>query len=136
MPLAAPARDPASRVRARSGRARGAARGMTLVEVLIVVVIAVVVSVMLVGGSGQLAGARLKHAATALSGAVRVAFTRATSTSKHLRLVFDIDGSSVWLEEGDAPMLVTLKDKTGAGGADPATDAERAAIADGETIMK
>jgi general secretion pathway protein H len=109
---------------------------MTLVEVLIVVVIAVIVSVMLVGGSGQLAGARLKHAAAALAGAVRVAFTRATTTSKHLRLVFDIDGSSVWLEEGDAPMLVTLKDKTGAGGADPATEAEKAAIADADTILK
>jgi general secretion pathway protein H len=118
----------------RHGRA--SSRGMTLVEVLVVVVIAVIVSVMLVGGSGQLAGARLKHAATALTGAVRVAFTRSTSTSKHLRLVFDIDASTMWLEEADAPMLVTLKDKTGAGGADPATEAEKAAIAEGEGILK
>jgi general secretion pathway protein H len=109
---------------------------MTLVEVMIVVIIAVMVSVVLVGGSGQLAGARLKHAATALSGAVRVAFTRATTTSKHLRLVFDIGSSTVWMEEGDAPMLVTMKDKTGAGGADPATDAEKAAIADAQSIVK
>jgi prepilin-type N-terminal cleavage/methylation domain-containing protein len=61
----------------RHGRA--SSRGMTLVEVLVVVVIAVIVSVMLVGGSGQLAGARLKHAATALTGAVRVAFSSSTS---------------------------------------------------------
>ena len=95
-----------------------------------------IISVVLVGGSGQLSGARLKHAATAIAGAVRVAFTRATSTSKHLRLVFDIEHSAVWMEEADAPMLVTMKDKTGAGGADPATDAEKAAIADAETIVK
>jgi general secretion pathway protein H len=109
---------------------------MTLVEVMVVVVIAVIVSVMLVGGSGQLAGARLKHAASALAGAVRVAFTRATTTSKHLRLVMDVSSSTVWMEEGDAPMLVTMKDKTGAGGADPATEAEKAAVADAETIVK
>jgi general secretion pathway protein H len=108
---------------------------MTLVEVMVVVVIAGIIAVMLVGGSGQLSGARLKHAATALSGAVRVAFTRATSTSKNLRLVFDIDASTIWLEEGDAPMLVT-HDKSAAAGADPATEAERAAIAEGESIVK
>jgi general secretion pathway protein H len=108
---------------------------MTLVEVMVVVVIATLISVLLVGGSGQLSGARLKHSATALTGAIRVAFTRATSTSKNLRLVFDIDGNAMWLEEGDAPMLVS-KDKSAAGGADPATAAEKAAIAEGESIVK
>ncbi len=131
---AVPAPD-ASRPRQRGASRVAGARGMTLVEVMVVVVIAAIIAVMLVGGSGQLSGARLKHAATALSGAVRVAFTRATSTSKNLRLVFDLDASTIWLEEGDAPMLVT-HDKSAAAGADPATEAERAAIAEGESIVK
>jgi general secretion pathway protein H len=42
----------------------------------------------------------------------------------------------MWLEEGDAPMLVQTKDTTGTGGADPATDAERAAIEEGADILK
>src|SRR5271170_6701092 len=116
-------------------RAR-ASRGMTLLEIMVVMIIIAVLVVGVVGGTGQLGGARLKHTATAISGAVKVAYTRATATSKSLRLVFDIDASTMWLEEGDAPMLVQSKDKSGSGGADPATDAERIALADGADILQ
>ncbi len=109
---------------------------MTLIEIMVVMVLIAVVTVGVIGGTGQLAGARLKHAATAIGGAVKVAFTRATATSKSLRLVFDLDASTMWLEEGDAPMLVQAKDLSGSGGADPATDAERVALADGADILK
>jgi general secretion pathway protein H len=115
---------------------RGDERGMTLIEIMVVMVIIAVVVVGVVGGTGQLGGARLKHAATAISGAIKVAYTRATATSKSLRLVFDLDANTLWLEEGDAPMLVQTKDKAGAGGADPATDAERAAQEEGADILK
>src|SRR5271170_535050 len=116
-------------------RAR-ASRGMTLLEIMVVMIIIAVLVVGVVGGTGQLGGARLKHTATAISGAVKVAYTRATARSRSLRLVFDIDSSTMWLEEGDAPMLVQTKDTTGTGGADPATDAERAAIEEGSDILK
>ncbi|HEY2517601.1 MAG TPA: prepilin-type N-terminal cleavage/methylation domain-containing protein [Polyangiaceae bacterium] len=115
---------------------RAAQRGLTLIEIMVVMLIIVVLMVGVVGGSGQLGGARLKHGAAGITGAVRVSFTRATATSKSLRLVFDIDKSALWLEEGDSPMLVQSKDKTGTGGAQAATDAERAAIAEGESILK
>ena len=105
-------------------------------EIMIVMLIIVLVMGGVVMGSGQLGGSRLKHAATALTGASRVAFTRATATSKSMRLVFDIDQSTVWLEEGDAPMLVRAKDATSTGGADPATAIEKQAVEEGETIVK
>jgi general secretion pathway protein H len=128
--------DVLARLLSRGPHVRGRARGMTLIEIMVVMVIIAVLMVGVVGGSGQLGGARLKHTAASISGAVRVAFTRATATSKSLRLVFDLDASTMWLEEGDMPMLVQTKDKTGTGGADPATDAERAAIAEGDSIVK
>ena len=109
---------------------------MTLLEILVVMVIIAVVVVGVIGGSGQLGGARLKHAATAISGAVKVGYTRATATSKSLRLVFDIDESTMWLEEGDAPMLVQVKDASGSGGADPATEMEKLALAQGADILQ
>jgi general secretion pathway protein H len=109
---------------------------MTLLEIMVVMIIIAVVVVGVVGGTGQLAGARLKRTATSISGAVKVAYTRATATSRNLRLVFDMDHQALWLEEGDAPMLVQTKDKTGTGGADPATDAEKAAIEEGAEILK
>jgi general secretion pathway protein H len=109
---------------------------MTLLEIMVVMIIIAVLTVGIVGGTGQLAGARLRHTATALSGAVKVAFTRATATSKSLRLVFDLESNTIWLEEGDAPMLVQTKDRTGTGGADPATEAEKAAIEEGADILK
>jgi general secretion pathway protein H len=109
---------------------------MTLLEIMVVMIIIAVVVVGVVGGTGQLAGARLKRTATSISGAIKVAYTRATATSRNLRLVFDLDRESLWLEEGDAPMLVQTKDKSGTGGADPATDAEKAAIEEGSEILK
>ena len=109
---------------------------MTLLEIMVVMVIIAILVVGIVGGTGQLGGARLKHTATAISGAVRVAYTRATATSKSLRLVFDIESHAMWLEEGDVPMLVQAKDHSGAAGADPATDAEKLALAEGAEILK
>jgi len=122
-------------VRARRAARRGG-RGMTLLEILVVMVIIAGVVVGVIGGTGQLGGARLKHAATAISGAVKVSYTRATATSKSLRLVFDFEKNAIWLEEGDAPMLVQAKDLSGSGGADPATDAEKLALAEGADILQ
>jgi hypothetical protein len=109
---------------------------MTLIEIMVVMVLVALVLGAVVFGSGQLSGSRLKHTATSVSGAVRVAFTRATATSRSVRIVFDIDNSTMWLEEGDVPMLVQTKDLTGTGGADPVTEAEKRAVAEGERLIK
>ncbi len=134
--LAHSARVRASGPRRAPSVRRPGQRGLTLLEIMVVMVIMAVLVVGVLGGTGQLGSARLKHAATAISGAVKVAYTRATATSKSLRLVFDLDANTMWLEEGDAPMLVQSKDKSGAGGADPATDAERLAREEGADILQ
>jgi general secretion pathway protein H len=122
---------------ARAHRARRAAsRGMTLIEIMIVMVILAAVMGGVVLGSGQLGTARLKHAASSLAGGVRVGFTRATATSRSMRLVFDFESNAMWLEEGDAPMLVQSKGTGGSGGADPATVAEQQALAEAKSIVQ
>ena len=87
-------------------------------------------------GSGQMTSSRLKRATTMLAGAVRVAFTRATATSKSQRLVLDLDERTLWLEESDAPMLVQSKDTAGTGGAAAVTEAERLAFKESDRILK
>jgi general secretion pathway protein H len=89
-----------------------------------------------VSGTQQTPSARLKKSAAMVNAAVKVAYTRATATSKHLRLVFDFEGQTVWLEESESPMLVQSKDLSGAAGADPVTEVERQAIVEGERILK
>src|SRR5271166_6012895 len=115
---------------------RSAERGLTLIEILVVMALMAVVTGAVVGGSMQLPSARLRRSVTMIASAIKVAYTRATATSRDLRLVMDIDRQKIWLEESDAPMLVQFKDTTGTGGADPVTEAERAAIAETEQILK
>jgi general secretion pathway protein H len=115
---------------------RSAERGLTLIEILVVMGLIAVVTGAVLGGSMQLPSARLKRSATMIASAMKVAYTRASATSRDLRLVMDLDRQKVWLEESDAPMLVRSKDTTGTGGADAVTDAERAAIAETDQILK
>jgi len=88
-----------------------------------------------VAGSQQLPSAKLRRSATMIASAIKVAYTRATATSRDLRMVLDLEHGKVWLEESDAPMLVQSKDKTGTGGADPMTQAEKAALDEGAKIL-
>jgi general secretion pathway protein H len=109
---------------------------MTLIEVLIVLAIIAIVMGAVVIGSGRTASAEVAHGATMMSSAIRVGFNRASSTSKPVRLVMDFGEGSIWLEEGDQPMLVQSKDVTATGGAAPATVAEKQAIEESGRIVK
>jgi general secretion pathway protein H len=102
---------------------------------IVMLLIGLMMGVMIFG-SGQMTASRLKRATTMVAGAVRVAFTRATATSKSQRLVFDLDAQTLWLEESATPMLVQPKDTTGTGGAAAVTEAERLAFQENATIMK
>ena len=117
-------------------RRRVLRRAMTLIEVLIVMALIALILGAVVAGSGQLGSSRLRHSSTMLVGAVRVGFTRATASSKTVRLVMDFTDNAIWLEEGDQPHLVQSKDLTGTGGAEAATMAEKQAIADSGRILK
>jgi general secretion pathway protein H len=117
-------------------RRRAHQRGLTLVEMLIVLLIVTLILAGVVMGTGQLAGAKLRKSATTITGLIRVAYVRATVTSRSERIVFDLDNNKFWLEESDQPMLVQSKDTTGTGGADGVTAAEKQAIAEKERVVK
>jgi general secretion pathway protein H len=69
-----------------------------------------------------------------ISGAIRIAYTRASATSRTNRLVFDLDESSVSLEETSDAMLVQKDDATG--GSEASSPEERAAIELASRIIK
>lgn len=117
-------------------RRRSSRRGLTLVEIMVVMAIIAIVTGVAVGGSMQLPSERLRRSGTMITSAIKVAYTRATSTSRDLRLVMDFEHRKIWLEESDIPMLVRMRDSTGTGGADPVTQAETAALAEGDKIVK
>ncbi len=117
-------------------RRRVGERGLTLIEILIVMAIMAIFTGAAVAGTMQLPSSRLRRSATMIASAVKVAYTRSTATSKSLRLVLDLDEQKIWLEEGDTPMLVRSNDKSATGGADPITQAEQVALAEGAQIVK
>ncbi len=111
-------------------------RGFTLIEVLVVLALVAIVTGVAIGGTMQLPSSRLRRSATMITSAIKVAYTRATATSRNIRLVMDLDHKKIWLEESDVPMLVQSKDESATGGADPVTAAEQAAIREGDKILK
>lgn len=117
-------------------RSRAASRGLTLIEIFVVLAIIALVTGFAIAGSNQLPSARLKGSATMIASAIKVAYTRATATSRDLRLVMDLDTNRIWLEQSDIPMLVQSKGKDASQGADPMTEKERAAMEEGAKILK
>jgi len=117
-------------------RSRASSRGLTLIEIFVVIAIIALVTGVAVAGSMQLPSARLHGAATMIASAIKVAYTRATATSRDLRLVMDLDTQKIWLEQSDIPMLVQNKGTAASGGSDPMTEKEKEAIQAGAQILK
>lgn len=118
----------------RRARVRRDARGVTLVEVLVVLFILVLILGGMLYGVGAIHRSRLKSSASRVAAAMRAGYARAASTGKRLRLVIDFDTNTLWLEESSSPMLIDTKDILGTGGADPATEVEKAALAEANRI--
>jgi general secretion pathway protein H len=79
---------------------------------------------------------RQRSSATLIIAGVRLGMTRANATGRPVRMVFDLDGERVQLEETTSKMLrVKEEDSTGAG-AEPATEAEKKARAEAERIVE
>ena len=109
---------------------------MTLIEVLIVMALIALILSAVVIGSGQMSSSKMRHTSTMITGAIRVGFARATSSSKTVRLVMDFDQAEIWLEEGDQPHVVQSKDASGTGGAAAETEQEKQAQEESGRIMK
>jgi len=83
---------------------------------------------MVMSGSGALGGMRMRAAASLITSSVRTALTRANSRGYPVRLVFDLEGGRIRLEETRDRMLrVRSADEGAKGGAQAATEAEKAA---------
>ena len=115
--------------------ARSQARGVTLVEVLIVVALIGMLAGAVIFGSGMLGSSRLRGAATLISAGVRTGIARANSTGRPTRLVLDLDGEKMTLEEGSSSRMLREKGKP-AGGAQVATELEQAAKAESDRILE
>lgn len=109
-------------------------RGITLIEVLISLAIIGLVAGIGILGVGAQKSARMRGGAVMLAGAIRTAYSHASGVSKPLRLVFDIKGNQVVLEESSATLTIVKNDRTG--GAAGTTDLERAAIEETESILQ
>jgi general secretion pathway protein H len=108
-------------------------RGFTLIELLVTIAVMAFVTAGIVFGSGTIVQSRVRGATSMIAGAIRIAFTRASATSRANRLVFDIDGSTVLLEESNDAVLVQ-NDVTG--GSEAATPEERDALEQAARILK
>lgn len=123
--------------RVRASRTSHAQRGMTLVEVMIVMVLIALLSGTILFGSGMFSSSRERGAATLILAGVRLGMTRANTTGRPTRMVFDLDGDRVILEESTSTVMLREKEdkeSTGAG-ADPTTEAEKKARAEAERIL-
>jgi general secretion pathway protein H len=109
-------------------------RGLTLIELLVTIALIGIVTTGIVAGSGALVNSRMRGAASMISGAVRIAYTRASATSRTNRLVFDLDASTVTLEETSDAMLVQKNDATG--GSEASTPEEKAAAELAARVIK
>jgi general secretion pathway protein H len=110
--------------------------GLTLIELIVVVALMALFMGTIMFGMGAATNSRVRAAATLVASGVRVAFTRAASTSKSMRVVFDLEQNTMVLEESDMPMLVRRDDVTGSDGATGATPQEEAAIHESERLIK
>jgi general secretion pathway protein H len=109
-------------------------RGLTLIELLVTIAVVALVTTGVVIGTGAVTNSRMRGAASMISGAIRIAFTRASATARTNRLVFDIENGKVILEETNDALTLRKEDATG--GAAAATEEERDAIATAQRIVK
>jgi general secretion pathway protein H len=113
---------------------RSSERALTLIELLVTVALIALVTTGAIMGSGALVNSRMRGATSMIAGAIRIAFTRASATSRPNRLVFDIEASKVILEETSDAVLVRKDDATG--GSAASTPEEKEAIEQASRIVK
>ncbi len=130
------------RVSGERNPAMAGRRGFTLVEVLVVIALMAVLAGTIVSGSGLLAGNRMRAAAGLVITAARLAVTRANTTGRAVRLVFDIDEGRLLMEETSDRMLRvketsdTKATEGASAGASAATVAEKESLAYADAIIK
>jgi general secretion pathway protein H len=119
-----------------SARRNSTSRGLTLVEVLVVVALIAVLAGAIFFGTGAFSGSRLRGAAGLVVSGVRIGTTRANSTGRPVRLVFDLDQKRIMLEEATGSVMLREREESASAGAQAATEAEQKAVAEAERILE
>jgi general secretion pathway protein H len=86
-------------------------------------------------GPGAVRSSRLRAAATLIVSGVRQGLVRANTSGRPARLVLDLDGRRVWLEESDLRSFAREKGGVAAG-AEAADEVEAGARAESEAILE
>lgn len=111
----------------------GGERAFTLIEVIVAIALIGLLSGTIIAGSGMLGANRLRAAAGLVISSVRLAASRANTTGRPVRIVFDLEADRLSVEETEGRMLrvkdTGASDSEGAAaGAEAATEAERDAL--------
>lgn len=110
-------------------------RAFTLIELVVVVGVLVLMIGLAINGLSGLSGTQLRTQTNTLAAAVRHTYSRSVALGLYMRMVFDLDGDSYWVEASDQPIFLR-KGKRDVGD-DPELneaqlEAERKAREDGE----
>ncbi len=109
---------------------------MTLIEVLITIALIAVLSGALLLGGGFVKTGQRRAAATLIMSGIRVGMTRANTTGRPVRMVFDLDHHRVILEETDTSQMLRDADPDDpSAGANPANELEEEAAKEAESIL-
>lgn len=118
-------------------------RAFTLVEVLVTIALMALLAGTVAASTGMLGSNRLRSAAGLVVTAVRIGITRANATGRTVRIVFDLEGKRLSLEETTDRMLRvkenprdSKKSEGASAGANPATELEKQSMDYADSIVK
>ncbi len=114
-------------------------RGFSLIELMLVVALVGIMAGGVIAGSGMLGSSQRRAAATLVMVGVRHGMTLANAEGLPVRMVFDIDGRRIWLEQTRTRMLRTAPDEDEddlTGGAAAATELEKQAAEESARILE
>lgn len=90
------------------GQARSP-RGMTLLELIVVMAILVAVIGVSIAGVSRLKSVRLRSETNRMAAAIRHTYNRAAAHGLYMRMVFDLDDESYWVEAADRPVFISKR---------------------------
>lgn len=99
-------------------------RGYTLIEILVVLAILVLVVSGATLGLSSLTRANLRSSAVMIAAAVRTGYTRAITQGHPVRLVLDMAGGKIWLEETEDRLVLSRDPDDAAAGSSNGAPAE------------
>lgn len=92
-------------------RERAALAGLTLIEVMIIIALMAALGAGATLGIGALTRAELRSSSLKVASAARFAFSRSISTGNTVRIVLDLDESTIGLEESEAKVALSAMDE-------------------------